>query len=433
MPKIDTSATATPNTIAEKRGKYLKMNDYLILGARVWETPIDSLEPLPSPVRVRDGRILALGDAALEGSEGVARLDLDGRVLVPGLIDAHVHLELDPTIMTPAEQMAVPEDALRAAMEKRAREMLFAGILTARDCGGARHREHALRGQIARGERLGPRLLCCGQPLTTPGGHCDFWGGAVTTPLEIDRMVELQIEADSDWIKVMATGGVITPGSRARDSQFDLSGLNRVVEAASRAGRSVAAHCHGTQGIADAVRSGVRTIEHASFAGEDGFGTLIDDSLIDEMAKSELWVSPTVNAGWSRRIENDKGESTKFFDRMSSCLRLQRDRGVRFIASTDAGIPGVRHVDLPLGLLAFERYAGLRPVDVLRAATSEAAIALGIADETGRIEPGLSADFLVLESDPLLDLNVLRDPEIVVFRGRCFDRTSRRAENPPSC
>lgn len=402
-----------------------------MLGARVWKTSMETLRPLSSPVRVRDGRILAVGDEALRGSEGVPSFDLAGRVLIPGLIDSHVHLELDPALQTPAQQLAVPESTVLRGMETRAREMLFAGILTARDCGGGRHREHALRERIVRGERLGPRLLCCGQPITTPGGHCDFWGGAVSTPLEIDHMIDLQVEAGSDWIKVMATGGVFTPNSRARDSQFDSSRLVRIVESAGRAGRSVAAHCHGTQGIADAVRSGVRTIEHASFAGEDGFGTLLDESLIKEMARSDLWVSPTVNAGWGRRITNDRGEQSEFFERMSVCLRLQRDHGIRFIASTDAGIPGVRHSDLALGLLAFERYAGLRPVDVLRAATSEAAMALGIADQTGQIEPGLSADFLVLESDPLIDLSVLRDPEIVVFRGKLFDRETRRANASP--
>ena len=402
------------------------------MGARVWETSSESLGPLSSPVRVRDGRILALGDEALPGSDQVQTLDLNGRVLIPGLIDSHVHLELDPKLHTPAQQLAVPESTLLDAMEARAREMLFAGIMTARDCGGGRHREHALRKKIVRGERLGPRLLCCGQPITTPGGHCDFWGGAVSTPLEIDRMVDLQVEAGSDWIKVMATGGVFTPNSRARDSQFDLSRLVRIVESAEQAGRPVAAHCHGTAGIADALRSGVRTIEHASFAGEDGFGTLLDESLIREMARADLWVSPTVNAGWGRRVVNDRGEESEFFKRMSACLKLQRDHGVRFIASTDAGIPGVGHADLALGLIAFERYAGLRPVDVLRAATSEAATALGISDETGRIAPGLSADFLVLESDPLLDLNVLRDPEVVVFRGEWFDREARGVLADPS-
>lgn len=404
------------------------MNEFLILGTRLWESENDSLGPLSSPVRVRDGRIVALGEAALEGPETARRIELPGRVLVPGLIDAHVHLELDPGLKTPAEQLAVPEEALRSAMERRARDMLFAGITTARDCGGGRHREHRLRARIDAGELPGPRMLCCGQPITTPGGHCDFWGGAVRTRLERDRMIDLQVEAGSDWIKVMATGGVFTPKSRATDSQFDLAQLQGIVETAGRRDRSVAAHCHGTQGIADAVRAGVRTIEHASFAGKEGFGTLIDESLMQEMGRAEIWVSATVNAGWGRRILDDKGEPTAFFERMSRCLQRQRDHGVRFIASTDAGIPGVRHRDFVDGLIAFERFAGLRPVDVLRAATCESAQALGIEGETGRLAPGLSADLLVLEGDPLSNLDALRDPEVVVFRGEWLDRERRRAQ-----
>ena len=385
-----------------------------------------ALEPLSSFLHVRDGRIVALGESARAADSRVPRIDLAGRVIVPGMIDAHVHLELDPELRTPAEQLAVPEEARVRAMAARAEAMLAAGITTARDCGGGAHREHRLRDSIRAGLRRGPRLLCCGQPLTTRGGHCSFWGGEVSTRVDIDRMVALQTEAHSDWIKVMATGGVFTPGSRARDVQFDLQRLVSIVDSARRVGRHVAAHCHGTEGIANAVRAGVRTIEHASFAGPEGFGTALDDSLMREMADAELWVSPTVNAGWGRRIEDGKGEPSDFFKRLSRALRAQRDHGIRFISSTDAGIPGVFHHDLVAGLLAFERFAGLQPVDVLRSATCEAADALGIANETGRIEVGLSADFLVLEGNPLDDLRVLRDPEFVVFRGEWLDRESRQ-------
>lgn len=432
MPKIDTSATASRIAIESNLGKYLEMNEFLILGSRVWESDFDSLGALSSPVRVRDGKIVAVGEAALAGEAGVRRIELPDRVLVPGLIDSHVHLELDPELRTPADQLAVSDTTIREAMQTRARAMLFAGITTARDCGGGRHREHALRARIDAGDALGPRLLCCGQPITTPDGHCHFWGGGVTTRLEIDRMVELQIEAGSDWIKVMATGGVFTPNSRAQDSQFDLARLTGIVERAARAERSVAAHCHGTEGIAEAVRAGVRTIEHASFAGPDGFGTQIDESLVQQMARSELWVSPTVNSGWGKRLLNKHDEPSDFFRRMSALLRMQRDCGVRFIASTDAGIPGIRHDDLVDGLRAFERFAGLRPVDVLRSATSEAATALGIAELTGRIASGLSADFLVLDSDPLTDLSVLKDPEAVVFRGQWFSRATRLESIAPT-
>ncbi len=111
---------------------------------------------------------------------------------------------------------------------------------------------------------------------------------------------------------------------------------------------------------------------------------------------------------------------------MSQCLRRQQDAGIRFIASTDAGIPGVVHHDLVAGLLAFARFAELSPCEVLRAATSESAKALGLEHETGRIAAGLSADLLLLEANPLEDLEAIRDPEVVVFRGEWYDRETRR-------
>ena len=151
MPKIATSATASRVAFASNLGKYVKMNEYLIIGTRIWEANFDSIPALSSPVRVRDGKIVALGDAALAGDDATRRVELPGHFLVPGLIDAHVHLELDPALRTPADQLAVPEDTLREAMRQRARAMLFAGVTTARDCGGGRHREHTLRAQIDAG------------------------------------------------------------------------------------------------------------------------------------------------------------------------------------------------------------------------------------------------------------------------------------------
>jgi imidazolonepropionase-like amidohydrolase len=230
----------------------------------------------------------------------------------------------------------------------------------------------------------------------------------------------------------MATGGVFTPGSRPRDLQFDEALLGRVVAAARREGRSVAAHCHGTAGIAAALRSGVRTIEHASFAGAGGFGTDLDEALMRELAAREVWVSPTVNAGWLARATDAAGAPSDFFRRLSTCLERQRAQGVRFIASTDAGIPGVFHHDLVAGLKGLQAYAGMRPAEVLRAATVEAAAALGLAHETGRIAPGLSADLLVLRGDPTRELSALAELEAVVFRGRWLDAASVRDEGVES-
>lgn len=396
--------------------------DILMIRARLFRVEDDAVGE-PTALRLRGAKILALGPAALVADAPTEVVDLEERCVLPGLIDGHVHLELDPTLATPAEQLALGEAERALAMRARVRAMLGFGITTARDCGGGAWREHGVRDEIERGVLAGPRLLCCGQPVTTPNGHCAFWGGtASAAPGELERVVARQVEAGSDWIKVIATGGVFTPGSRVRDLQYDADSLARVVSAAARAGRSVAAHCHGKAGIAAALAAGIRTIEHASFAGPDGFGTDLDDALIEAIAANPVWVSPTVNANWYRRRQDDAGRPSDFFRRMSNCLGRQRAAGVRMIASSDAGIPGVFHHALALGLEALECYAGMKPVEVLRAATTEAARALGLADVTGRIEPGLAADLVVVDGDPTRDLRALRDPRAVVARGSWFGR-----------
>lgn len=367
-------------------------------------------------VRLGEGQILRVSEDASIG-EGSERIPLPGCTVLPGLADAHLHMSLDPELRTPEEQEQVDDATLDRAMAARARAMVEAGITTARDLGGGRYREIALRDRIGRGELPGPRLLTVGRPLTSPGGHCHFWHGEVAGAAQIRAHVRAQVDAGADWIKVMATGGVFTRGTSPGAPQFTRGDLRVVVESARAACRDVAAHCHGTEGIRRALRAGVRTLEHCSFAGPRGFGSDPDPALVAEIAASASWVSPTVNLGWGRRGEKD-GEPTDFFRRLSSMLRSMKAAGVRFVASTDAGIPGVRHHDLPRALPVFARYAELSNEEALRSATADAALALGLAAVTGRVAPGLSADLLVVEGDPLADLAALERVRMVFARGR---------------
>ena len=386
----------------------------VIRGARVWDGESAEASAGPCRIVVRGDRIEAVdrdvpvvGSASSVEPAGEEDIDLDGCFVMPGLIDAHVHLGLDPEIMTPAEQLAVPADVRRAAMATRARAMLEAGITTARDLGGGDYMELDLRDRIASGEAVGPRVLCAGQPLTRPQGHCHFWGGGADTAEAQREVVERQIAHGVDWIKVMATGGVFTPGSDVRSAQFDRSELEAICRQAGAAGRSVAAHCHGTAGIRNAALGGVRTIEHCSFAAKEGFGADFDASVVDDLACRSAFVSPTVNLGWGRRVTDEKGSPSAFFDRMSEVMHRLRHAGVPLIASTDAGIPGVAHHRLAEGLLAFQRFAGLSNVELLQTATSVSARGLGLEDVTGRVAAGLEADLIAVARDPTLDPTTL--------------------------
>jgi imidazolonepropionase-like amidohydrolase len=397
--------------------------DFSLYGARVWDGVSPETGRRPGRISVERGIITSIEEGEPSSSSPQIRRLPAGSVVVPGLIDAHVHLDLDPTLMSPEDQLAVARPDRDLRMLARAREMVRAGITTARDLGAGEWRELSLRDAIARGELFGPRILCAGQPVTIPSGHCHIWGGVARDAAEQAAVIERQIEHGVDWIKVMATGGVFTKGSGIDRAQFDQAELRAMVELAGRTGRSVAAHCHGAKGIANAARAGIRTIEHCSFAGRDGFGSAFDPEVIEDVAQSRAWVSPTVNAGWARRIEKD-GKSTRFHDRMTAVFSALRVAGVPLIASTDAGIPGVRHGDLPRALRVFAHFAGLSPLEVLRAATSESARALGLESVCGALRPGLAADLLVLEGDPLVDLEVLERPLLVIAAGRvAYDRS----------
>ncbi len=405
--------------MSKPRGSEASAGPVALVGLSVWDGVAEGPDPRPQTIRIEGERIAAVGPEP-ELAAGARVVRLDGATALPGLIDAHVHMTLDPAIPRPLDQLAVPRETLVAAMQRRASAMLYAGITTARDLGGGDWLELELRDRIARNEIAGPRLVCAGQPLTSPGGHCHFWGGEARTPEELRSVLRRQVEHGVDWIKVMATGGVLTKGTSIRQAQFDAPTLEAVVVEARAHGRSVAAHCHGTDGIRNAASARVASIEHCSFAGEQGFGTDFDRDVADCIAAAETWVSPTVNAGWARRSRTD-GSRSRFGERMSAVFSELRAAGCRFIASTDAGIPNVQHHRLAEGLQAFAALTGLSAVEVLRTATSDAARALGLGEVTGALRPDLAADVLVVHGDPFADLEALRRPRLVVSRGRLFE------------
>ncbi|MDJ0785305.1 MAG: amidohydrolase family protein [Myxococcota bacterium] len=387
------------------------MNDTTLTGLRIW----DGRETLDADaIRISDGRIRAIGDAR-ELAPGSETRDCGGLFALPGLIDAHVHMELDPEHKEPPPPGYAPaEEELLPPMAERARGMVQAGITTARDLGGGTGFELLLRDRIARGELPGPRLLCVGQPVTSPGGHCHFWGGEAADLAEARRVITRQVDRGADWIKVMATGGRMTKGTQPSRAQFDLETLSGIVAFAGEQGRSVAAHCHGTEGIDFAARAGVRTIEHCSWVGEEGWASDYQPEIAAKIKHHQSFVSPTVNRGW-RRMLDPKAE--KLLQRLRAAFGDMLAREIPFVTSTDAGIPGVFHADLAHALDVFARIAALSPERTLRMATSEAAIALEIESETGRLAPGLAADLLLVEGNPLDDLSPLTNPALVFARG----------------
>ena len=369
--------------------------------------------------------ITALGDGSLfsgggdtpnspaSGASGV--IDANGAWLIPGLMDAHVHLELDPAAKEPPAADA-PRDL--EAMANRAEKMVRAGITTARDLGGGVWAEFSVRDRILAGEIPGPRLVCAGQPITSMGGHCHFWGGEVETIEQAKAFMEQQIDKGADLLKIMATGGRFTPNSSPSKAQFSQPFMTELVAAANAKQLTVAAHCHGSEGIRYAAFAGVTTIEHCSWVGDSGkWASDYQPDVVAEMASEGIWVSPTVNANWQRFIDS----GAKMVETFRECYDKMRAAGVKLVASTDAGIPGVVHHELPKAIHVFAQIAGLEPIEALRTATANPADALNLSTTTGRIKTGLAADLLLFKNNPLEDLSVLQQPEKIWCRGSSIE------------
>ena len=336
---------------------------------------------------------------------------LPGTTLMPGLIDAHVHLGFDGGPQ-PVARMTAESDALQMALMLRsARELLSVGVTTARDLGARGYLDLAVRQAVRAGTARGPRLLTSGSPLTVTGGHCWFMGGEADSTDDLRRLVRRHHKAGVDLIKVMSTGGFMTEGSAPWHAQYGLEQLQVVVAEAHRLGKRVAAHAHGVEGIERALAAGVDTLEHLSFVHLDGRHEVVPE-LVDRIAASPAYVSPTVSFQAPRLAELTDGLLTPALE------QLYRS-GCRIIASTDAGIDHTPHHGFAGALSAMVHF-GMPPAEVITSATSRSAEALGIEDLTGRLRVGLEADLIAVAGDPRLDIGALADLRLVVARGREF-------------
>ena len=407
----------------------LPVTPTLYKNLKLWDGVADALSEEDS-IAVQDGRILGVSPSAENTTHGDTTgfkvRDMGGLYAIPGLIDAHIHLSLDPEVSDPMAQPscrnntstgsgrdAASDAVILEQMRVRAGAMVKAGITTARDLGGGAWLELRVRDEINAGRLSGPRLLCAGQPVTSVHGHCHFWGGEAADTDEALSVLERQHDQGVDLIKVMATGGNLTPGSLPANTQFADDTLNAIVARAAHHGYHVAAHCHGTGGIRQAVNAGVTTIEHCSWVGKEGWGKAFDPDVVAALAASPIWVSPTISANWQRFV--GKG---KYATRLQRNFSVMKAAGVKLIASTDAGIPNVYHHHLPQSLPVFAHFAGLSIPEVLRAATSDCAAAIGLGRVTGQIQPGYMADIAFYEGNPLQDLTTLTRPVQVLCSGR---------------
>jgi imidazolonepropionase-like amidohydrolase len=388
--------------------------DTLITADRVLPRPNTPLEH--GAVLVRDGEIVAVGrrdEVAPLALDPVTR-DFPGATVLAGLFNVHVHLSFDASPEMLPNFLAADEETLAQGARDRLEQLIRSGVTTVRDLGSRTVSNTVSNSDAASKPAVGPRLLASGPPLTVPEGHCHFFGGAVSGDNEIRALVDANAAAGADVIKVMASGGQITPGGAEMwESQFDAAALRVVVEQAARHGLPVAAHAHGADAITDCAAAGVATIEHCTFMTGPGQTDLRPD-VARRMAAADISACSTSSRNW-RMMAERMGEERAAI--VYGRLPWLEEHGVRLIAGTDAGLRGSVFDD-PVGALELYEWLGFSRRRILEISTEDSAAGLGLAGVTGRLEPGLAADVLVVDGDPLADLDALRHPLLVMAEGR---------------
>ena len=368
----------------------------------------------PATVIVRHAKIHAAGlSRTIATPRGAIRVNGRGLTLLPGLIDCHVHFTMggEPDVVKAVEEETVTETLLKAS--RSAGKTLEAGVTTVRDLGSRDHSIFALKKAIDKGLTPGPRIIGAGLAICMIGGHLRrFIAQEVEGAEQVRKVVREQIDAGAEVIKVIASGGVLTPGTSPDQAQMTVEELRAAVDEAKQAGRKVAAHAHGASGMKNAIQAGVHSIEHA---------TLLDEEATGLFQKHAVYMVPTLSAlaktGACRRgcgIPNDALEKAKAMTkRHQSSFRQAYDRGLLIAMGTDAGTPFNHHGDNAQEL---ERMValGMSPMEAIMASTSAAARLIGIDGQVGTIEQGKQADLLLVEGNPLRKIDLLPDRNRIV-------------------
>lgn len=374
-----------------------------------WLIDATGAEPRKSDIAVENGLIVDIGDSLI-GDDYVQLLD---QWVTPGFIDCHVHVMVENfDLMTIIE---TPFSMQFYVAARNLRKTLRAGITYARDTGGA---DLGVKRALELGYLDGPALQISINLMSMTGGHADHWGscgyatpdflehpgrpdGVCDGDADVIRTTREMMRAGADFIKVCSTGGVLSPRDHPSHSQFLPRELVATVEAAAQADRVVAAHAQGSEGIKNAIRAGVWSIEH---------GSMIDDEGIDLMVKHGTFLVPTLSAlEWI--IVQSAGRRVEELEKARTLLSVQQDSvkkavaaGVQIAMGSDAGV-GPHGANLTELLRLVD--CGMTPMEAIQAGTVVSARVLRLEHERGTLEVGKVADFVVLGENPLDDLDGL--------------------------
>jgi imidazolonepropionase-like amidohydrolase len=357
---------------------------------------------------VEDGQIVGI-EAAGEPPADAEVIDLSDLSVIPGLIDCHVHLVFSRSTFALGDVLAEDDQQLLLRGVDAAREALGAGVTTVRDLGGRGGVTFRLRDAIAAELIAGPRVLAAGSPITITGGHCHFLGLEADGEAGVRAAARLQLKSGANCLKIMSTGGRMTPGTNPRMAQYSVAELRAAVDEAQRANVPLAAHALGTPGIRNATAAGVNTIEHCNWLGADG-NVDFDESVAAQMAKQRTAVVPTL-------VPLQRAASA-LRAQVVDAMRRMVTLGVPVAAGTDAGVSLVRFDTLPDELEIYVAELGLTPVQAIHAATGGAAKSLGLDATLGTLTVGRAADLLAVDGDPATRIEDMHSVRVVIKGGR---------------
>lgn len=407
--------------------KYALINAMLLDGS-------ESMKTHRAAVLVENGRIAAIADDE-SGFGEVKKIDLEGRYLMPGLINMHVHLPGSGMPNYTKKQNAksvnflmsniITRSVVYSLCYKFARTALMSGVTTIRTVGGLRNIDSRIRDDINSGKRLGPRILAANEAVSVPCGHM---AGVLAYEAETEddcvRYVDLIAKDKPDLIKIMVTGGVLDAKVKGEPGELKMPPelIRACCDEAHRLGFKVAAHVESPVGMTAALENGVDFIEHGAEMSDEHL------KLYKEHGAAQICtLSPAVPCAEfpmeiAHTTELSRYNGRVVRDGIINCAKRALENGIPVGLGTDTACPFVTHYDMWRELVYFTKYVGVSNTFALHTATLVNARIAGIDDETGSIEIGKSADLLVTDSDPTADLRALRTAYMVVMRGRVINK-----------
>ena len=405
----------------------------ILKAARLIDTAAEAVQE-QAAILLEGNTVRQIGTAeTVHSPEGasVQEIDYGDATILPGLVDSHVHLNGIGDGRAGDELVTLPDEVLTVQAAQNARRHLYSGVTTLRDCGAKNSTTFMLRQAVDLGIVPAPRLILAGRPVAIIGGHLSYFGTTATGVDECRAAVRQLIKEGADFIKITATGGSTRTSHPLRPS-FNVEELRAICDEAHRFGKHAAAHCASSQGMVNSLDAGIDTIIHGVHKDPDGSDTYRPD-ITERIAEQGIFVNPTLGQGVARiRMLEDLEDLTaaqqaeldaahRTSDARMDHFARMRDAGVVMAAGSDSAWSYYPMGDYQTDIEA-HAMAGMSNMEAIVSATRDAARSCCIDSLVGTLDPGMQADVLVVNGNPLDDLADLRQVADVFLAGARIDR-----------